>query len=140
MADVSKYKRAKSSQYKYFQPNEKDLSDKYGDCVIRSLCKALDKEWLEIFDDIQPLSREYQIPFNCKPCYEKYLAQKGFVYHGISNAKGSKRPTVNSFAKEHKAGVYVLRVASHLVTVKDGYFYDTWDCGNKCLYGYWVKE
>lgn len=130
----------KSTRWKYYQPNKKDLKDKYGDCVIRALTKALEMEWLEVFDDIQPLSREMQVPFNCKPCYEKYLEDKGFDYKGISNAKGTKRPTVQSFAKDHKEGTYVLRVANHIVTAKDGYFYDTWDSGSKSLYGYWVKE
>ena len=81
----------KSTRWKYYQPNKKDLKDKYGDCVIRALTKALNMEWLEVFDDIQPISREMQVPFNCKPCYEKYLEEKGFVYHGISNAKGTKK-------------------------------------------------
>ena len=27
--------------YKYYQPNKKDLKDKYGDCTIRALSKAL---------------------------------------------------------------------------------------------------
>ena len=125
--------------YKYYQPNKKDLKDKYGDCVIRSLTKALNMEWLDVFDEMQPLSRELQVPFNCRPCYEKYLDIKGLIYHGISNAKGSKRPTVDEFAKNHKNGTYVLRVAHHLVTVVDGYYYDTWDCGKKSLYGYWEK-
>lgn len=130
---------SKSTRWKYYQPNKKDLKDKYGDCVIRALTKALNMEWLEVFDDIQPISREMQVPFNCKPCYEKYLEEKGFVYHGISNAKGTKRPTVQSFAKDNKEGIYVLRVANHIVTVADGYFYDTWDSGSKSLYGYWKK-
>lgn len=129
----------KSTRWKYYQPNKKDLKDKYGDCVIRALTKALNMEWLDVFDDIQPISREMQVPFNCKPCYEKYLEEKGFVYYGISNAKGTKRPTVQSFAKDNKEGIYVLRVANHIVTVADGYFYDTWDRGSKSLYGYWKK-
>lgn len=29
-----------SKHYKYFQPNEKDTKDKFGDCAVRSICKA----------------------------------------------------------------------------------------------------
>jgi hypothetical protein len=129
-----------SRNYKYYQPNKKDLKDEYGDCVIRALTKALGKDWLEVFDEMQPLSRELQVPFNCKPCYEKYIESNGFTYHGISNAKGTKRPTVDRFAKDHPTGVYILRVAHHIVAVVDGIYYDTWDSGYKSLYGYWVKE
>ena len=130
----------KSTRYKYYQPNAKDLKDTYGDCVIRALTKAVGKEWLEVFEGLVPYARELQCMPNGKPCYERYLTEQGFVYYGISNSKGTKRPTVQSFAKDHKEGVYVLRVAHHLVAVSEGYFWDTWDSGNKSLYGYWVKE
>ena len=123
--------------YKYYQPNKKDLKDEYGDCVIRALTKALNMEWLQVFDEMQPISREMQVPFDCRPCYEKYIESKGLKYIGISNKKGTKRPTVDRFAKDHTTGTYILRVAHHLVTVVDGIYYDTWDSGEKSLYGYW---
>ena len=75
-----------------------------------------------------------------KACYEKYLISNNFLYHGISNKKGSKRPTVDSFTKEHKEGTYLLRVAHHCVAVVDGIYYDTWDSGDWCLYGYWERK
>lgn len=126
--------------YKYYQPNKKDIKDDYGDCVIRALTKALSKDWLSVFDALIPIAREFRCMPNSKPCYEKYLLDNGFTYHGISNKKGSKRPTVSGFAKNHKSGTYVLRVAQHIVTVVDGIYYDTWDSGEKSLYGYWYKE
>ena len=129
-----------SKEFKYYQPNQKDLKDEYGDCVIRALTKATGKEWLEVFKDLIPYAMEMQCIPNCRPCYEKYLADEGFTYKGISNAKGTKRPTVQSFTKEHKEGIYVLRVANHLVAVAEGYYWDTWDSGLKSLYGYGVKE
>ena len=29
-----------SRNYKYYQPNDKDLKDQYGDCVVRALTKV----------------------------------------------------------------------------------------------------
>ena len=129
-----------SKNYKYYQPNKKDLKDNYGDCVIRPLTKVLDMEWLKVFDSLLPYARELQCMPNGKPCYEKFLKDNGFSYVGISNKKGSKRPTVDRFAKDHKTGTYVLRVANHVVAVVNGYYYDTWDSGEKSLYGYWEKQ
>lgn len=130
----------KSRYFKYYQPNEKDIKDKYGDCVIRALTKALDKTWLEVFDDLVIIARELQSMPNSKICYETYLKRNGFNYYGISNKKGSKRPTIESFARDHKIGTYYCNVANHCVTIKDNIYYDIWDCGNKSLYGYWTKE
>ena len=41
-----------SRNYKYYQPNEKDLKDNYGDCVIRALTKVMSKTWTQVFDDL----------------------------------------------------------------------------------------
>ena len=131
---------AKSTRWKYYQPNKMDLKDNYGDCAVRTICKAEDMEWLEAYDLMYKLSREVQSPLNCKQGFEHILKNLGYTYTGISNKKGSKRPTVNEFALAYKEGTYVCVVASHYVAVQEGYFYDTWDSGNKSLYGYWLKE
>ena len=128
-----------SRNYKYYQPNSKDLKDKYGDCVIRALTKVTSKEWMQVFEELVPIAKGFQCMPNSKPCYEAYLTQNGFTYQGISNAKGTKRPTVDRFAKDHPQGVYFLRVAHHCVAVVDGIYYDTWDSGAMSLYGYWSK-
>ena len=126
--------------YKYYQPNTKDLKDKYGDCVVRALTKVTGKTWRQVFDELLPYVYELQCMPNDKKCYESYLKGNGFEYHGISNKKGSKRPTVDSFSKEHKTGLYFLNVANHCVAVVNGFYYDTWDSGQNCLYGYWEKN
>lgn len=129
-------------RYIYYQPNKKDLKDKYGDCTIRALSKALDCTWLEAFDLTIPICRREQVSniFDAPSSVEReFLAELGFNYHGVSNKKGTKRPTVDSFAKDHPTGTYICNVANHEVTVVDGKYYDTWDCGEKALYGYYEK-
>ena len=126
-----------SRNYKYYQPNKKDLKDKYGDCVIRALTKVTGKPWEKVFDELILIARELQCMPNGKPCYERYLTENGFLYHGVSNAKGTKRPTVDRFAKDHHNGTYFVIVANHVVSVVDGIYYDTWDSCDCCLYGYW---
>ena len=131
----------RKKRYCYYQPNKKDLKDKYGDCQIRALSKALDVSWLEAFDLTIPLCREVQTNalFNVPPEIERKLMEKlGFSYTGISNRKGTSRPTVYSFAKDHPTGRYILNLANHEVACVDGQYFDTWDCGGKCLYGYYT--
>lgn len=90
-------------------------------------------------EEIIPYIKELQAMPGERLCYETYLKDNGFKYVGISNKKGSKRPTVESFTKEHKNGIYFLNVANHAVASVDGVYYDTWDSGKCCLYGYLVK-
>lgn len=127
----------------YYQPNKKDITDRFGDCQIRALSKALGCTWLEAFDAIIPLCREEQaglifdVPI---PIRKRMLDKLGFDYHGISNKRGTKRPTVAEFAKANPKGSYICSVAHHEVAVVDGQYFDTWDSGYKSLYGYFERR
>ncbi len=130
------------SRYVYYQPNKLDLKDKYGDCTIRALSKALGLSWLDTYLVTVPLCIKYQTPniFNLPNKLEvEAMESIGFEYHGVSNRKGVKRPTVKQFAKDHPQGIYIANVANHEVAVVDGKYYDTWDSGNKPMYG-WYKR
>lgn len=123
----------------YYQPNAMDHRDMFGDCQIRALSKALNCTWMEAFDKAVRICRTEQasmlfsVPVTIR---NRMLDKLGFDYHGISNKKGSERPTVASFAKDHPTGTYICCVANHVVAVVNGRYYDTWDCGWRCLYGY----
>lgn len=131
-------------RFQYYQPNKLDLKDEYGDCTIRALSKALNVTWLEAFNKTIPLCQEYQLMpnymFFARSAKETAKAL-GLEHHSISTKKGTKRPTVDSFAKDHPTGRFICKVAHHVVAVVDGKYYDTWDSGYKSLYGYFeVKE
>lgn len=133
----------KNKYYCYYQPNKLDIKDEYGDCTIRALSKALNISWLEAFDLTIPYCRKYQIPnvfFTSKKIEMEVMKDLGFEYYGISNKKGTKRPTVKEFASSHKEGTYILNVANHEVACVDGKYYDTWDSGFKSLYGYYERK
>lgn len=132
-----------SKLYQYYQPNEKDAQDRYGDCTIRALSKAFDCTWLEAFRKEIPFCEQYQtsnifdVPVKTR---NEIFDQLGFDYTGISNGAGADRPTVKEFAKSHRHGTYIANVAKHVVCIKDGKYYDTWDSGDKSLYGYFTKR
>lgn len=130
-------------RYHYYQPNEKDLKDTYGDCTIRALTKALGVSWLEAYDKIVPYCREYQASniFDTPIKVRAEIMDKlGFDYTGVSVRDGKKRPTVDSFARDHKTGVYILNVAGHVVAVAEGQYWDTWNSGCKSVYGYFTRR
>ena len=124
------------SNYVKYNPNKKQK--RAGDCVIRALCKALDKTWLEVFDLLVIEARKQQRTISEKEVYEQVLFEHGFTYNKISNKKGSKRPRVFEKAKESVAPI-VMNVANHIVTAENGKYYDLWDSGIRCLYGYYTK-
>ena len=133
----------KAKLFEYYQPNDKDLKDKVGDCQVRALSKALGLSWVDAFDLTIPICRELQTYtiFDCDLEKTKYAMGKiGFEYTGVSNKKGVKRPTVWKFAKDHPEGTYILKVAHHVVACVDGKYYDTRDSGERSIYGYYTKK
>lgn len=129
-------------RYVYYQPNKLDIKDKYGDCTIRALSKVLNLNWIDTYLKTVPFCIKYQTPniFNLPQKLEaEAMAELGFIYHGVSNKKGTKRPTVDKFAKEHPFGVFIANVANHEVAVVDGKYYDTWDCGECSMYGWYER-
>ena len=129
---------ATKSLNRYYNPNPKKLGT--NDCVIRSICKATDKDWDVVYRELCEIGFELKVMPNADESWKEYLMRNHFIQHKVSNRKGMKRPTVSSFAAQNKKGTYILRVANHLVACVDGYYYDTWDCGDKSLYGYWEKK
>jgi hypothetical protein len=124
---------------RYFQPNP-NKNDNVGDCVVRAMCKATGLDWDTVFKGLFDIAFEKKMMPNSDEVWQEYLIQRGFKYNKLTVKKGSKRPTVNEFATKNKQGTFVLRVANHVVTSLDGYYYDTWDCGHKSMYGYWSKD
>ncbi len=129
-----------SEGFTYYQPNYKDIKDESDDCVVRAICKALNINWITAFDLLCGEAREIQFMPSSKKTYESLLRKNGFEYHGISNKKGTKRPTVKFMTTQSGGSIIVMNVANHVVTAVDGKFYDIWDSGNKSLYGYWIKD
>ena len=125
--------------FNFYEPNTLHKENTTSDCVIRALTKALNKSWLEVFDELVPIAREKMTMLNNPECYSEYLEQNGFVRVKISVKKGHKRPTPLTFTKTHKTGTYILSLAHHIVCSKDGIYYDVWDCGDNCVYTYWEK-
>lgn len=119
--------------FRNLNPSKRECDDD----VVRSLALALQKDWPEVYADICALGAQMACMPTEKVCYRAYLANLGFKRIGVSNRKGSRRPTVQRFAETHRDGVYLLQAARRLVPVIDGHYYDIIDCGSKCLYAYW---
>lgn len=123
---------------KYYNPNP--LKKETDDCVVRALCKATDNDWDTVYKRLSEIAFDLKVMPNSDEAWQQYLIENGFEYKKLTIKKGMKRPRVNEFTRQNNRGTYVLRVANHIVTAKDGYYYDTWDSGDCAMYGYWEKS
>lgn len=130
--------------FKPTQPNPTENSRFYkstkDDCVVRAFCIAAGISWLEAFDILVAKAREtYNVP-NDKACYAAVFEDMGYKMFTTNAVKGRKRLTAEAFAKQFPKGRYILSVANHITAVVDGKVCDTWNCGNKCVYKFWIVE
>ena len=68
-----------------------------------------------------------------------YLHENGYKRYVIPNTCPDCY-TVKDFCHDFPIGTYLLAIGSHVVTVINGDYYDSWDSGNEVITSYWRKE
>lgn len=110
-----------------------------GDCTIRAIALAMGEDWESIHADLSMVSHYlYDMP-SSNAVWNEYLLLNGFTRHVIPNTCPACY-TVRQFTRDYPVGTYILATGSHVVTVIDGNYYDTWDSGNEVPIYYWRKE
>lgn len=107
------------------------------DCVVRACSLALGTSWDDAYKLLCDLGFEMKEMPNNDKVWKKLLESQGFRRVIIS--KGNKKPTVKDLAKISKGKKIVAKVAKHVVTIIDGFYYDIYDCGNSSVYTYYEK-
>lgn len=114
-----------------FQFFNNNPSDKLvGDCVVRAVSLATDESWDKTYIALSLLGFLMKDVFSSNSVWCAYLIQNGFDRNAIASYY-PETYTIADFAAEHPKGVYVLATGTHVVTVIDGIYYDTWDSGNE---------
>lgn len=122
--------------YKKYNPNPK--SNRVGDCVIRAICKVLNKSWDEAYADICTEGfRQKDMP-SSNAVWGTYLMKEGFRMVPAPDTCPDCY-TVSRFCKDHPRGRYVLATGTHVIASVNGDYYDSWDSGNEVV-AYIFKE
>lgn len=113
-------------------PGHKEVPD----CVIRAICIALNRRWVDVYDDLCALGRaEYNMP-SADTVWGKYLYQMGFEPFLLPRNCPSC-VTVKAFCRMYPRGVYIIGTGSHAVAVVEGDYYDSWDSGDATPSFFW---
>lgn len=106
------------------------------DCVIRAICIALNKPWLEVSDELYSFARrEYSVTCDDN-IWGHYLYSLGFEPF-LLPFSCPKCVTVKEFTKYYPVGTYIIGTGKHAVTVINGNYYDSWDSGEVVPSFYW---
>lgn len=122
------------SVFEYSNPHPKGLLTT--DCVVRAVALAFDKDYLEVRRELNQSKRELG--------FGSYK-ETNFIYKYLENfdrivlkvPKGVPRVKVDVFAESFKEGTYIVKLAKHIVCIKDGKLLDTWDSSYRSVYTAW---
>lgn len=123
----------------YVNYNANPKHKKTSDCAIRAVAVATGLGWDKAFEGLTASAYKLKTVLNDVEAVEDFLLTQGFLIGKIKVQKGSKRPTVDEFARNNPNIYAVLRVANHITCSGRGNYVDIWDCGDKSVYKYWYK-
>lgn len=125
------------SRWKLFLNNP--VNRNVGDCAVRAVSVALDVDWEKAFAMITKNAFLMADMPSSNAVWGAVLRQHGFKRYVIPNSC-PECYTISQFAEDHPHGVYVVGTGNHVVTVRDGLIYDSWDSSNEIPVYYWSKE
>lgn len=141
-----KFNYSDGGRSKYFKGETRD-------CVCRAICNATGRDYKEIYDLINEISKNEHTgkrkkkTSNARTGVYKYTEKE--IIENILHWKWTPTMTIGSGCTMHldeneiPEGVLIVKVSHHLTCVKNKEIYDTFDCsrgGNRCVYGYWKGE
>ena len=117
--------------YKYFASQKKK---NVADCSVRSMMAAEGMTWEQAYNELCAMGlKKLRMP------NELETIQACLKTHGYEPEKApmkdtadghKKRYTVKEFAKANKKATCILSLSGHVVCIKNGNWYDTWDCAD----------
>lgn len=120
--------------FKEFNAHPKGI--KTGDCVVRAIATATDKDYLELRRELNRKKREWGFT-SCKDTkflYEYLTNYPRLIFKPI---KGEARIKGSDFTELHPTGTFILKMAGHITACIDGVIFDTWDCTYRSVYTAW---
>ena len=110
-----------------------------GDCVIRAIATAREMTWEKTYMDLCLQGFMMADMPSSNHVWGSYLQDKGYIATAIPNTCPHCY-TIKDFCDEYTEGTYILATGTHVVAVKDGDYYDSWDSGDEVPILYWQKE
>lgn len=121
----------------FYNPNP--ARNLVGDCVIRAISKLTDRPWEDVYLDVALQGYMMHDMPSSNNVWGTYLHDLGYSRNVIPDSCPDCY-TVAEFATDHPVGTFLLAIGTHVVAVKDGNYYDTWDSGNEIPIYYWEKQ
>ena len=129
--------------FKYFNPNPKYDGKNQGykqiDCTVRSICAATGFSWEVVYLLLTKRGlKEFTMPHDMI-VYRKVVESLGFDF--VKKCKKGELTVrdIATLSKKTKA-IYLCKCFNHVVCCRDGNILDTFDCSEREITQYWIKQ
>ena len=123
----------------FIRTNPNPVSNLVGDCVIRAISILTNESWDYVYDEVTEQGRQmYDMP-SSNAVWGAYLHDLGYKRKVIPDTCPNCYSIIQ-FCLDNPYGKYLLATGTHVVTVIDGDYYDTWDSGDEVPVYYFTKE
>lgn len=123
----------------FVELNANPYKKSVGDCVIRAISVAENKEWDDVFLDLMLKSFVMKDIPSSNSVWGSYLRDIGYSRYIIPNTCPDCY-TISDFVRDNPVGTYILATGTHVVVAKDGCYMDSWDSGDETVVYYFEKE
>lgn len=127
-----------TKSFKFYNANPKNR--RTSDCVIRAICTATNQSWDDVAKGLFEYVLKHKVSMESTECYSKYLADNGWVKQKQPRKVDGTKYTGVEFVRKFKCVCVAHIGGNHIVCIKDGKVYDTWDSTDGCIGNYWIKE
>ena len=125
------------NRWRNYNPNP--VSRNVGDCSIRALTVALGVDWENAFAMLSTNAFQMADMMSSNSVISSVLRQHGYRRSVIPNSCPDCY-TIADFADDHPEGTYVVGTGTHVVAVKDGEIWHSWDSSHEIPQYFWWKE
>jgi hypothetical protein len=122
----------------YYNANPKNRLT--GDCAFRAISLATGKPYNECVMEMAKLMCETGYGLTDIKGIDVYLKRLGWVKMKQPKKDDNTKYTGNEFCKIFKGTCIANIGGGHIVCIKNGKLYDTWNSTYWCIGNYWVKE
>lgn len=126
-----------TSTFTYYNANPKGRIT--CDCVARAISTALDESYEQVLMEMFKMQVESGYEYTDKKGIENYMKSKGWTKMRQPRKADNTKYIGKEFCKMFKGTCVANIGGQHIVCIKGGKVYDTWDSTDGCIGNYWIK-
>lgn len=123
--------------YVYYNPNPTGRTT-VGDCSVRAISKALNVSWDEAYDLLSDAAKGMGDMPSANSVIGAVLRMHGFYRENLPNFCPNCY-SIKSFARDNPVGTYVVGTGDHVVCIKNGDWFDSFNSADMIPIWFWTR-